>query len=186
MSNTATIKTSNPFQTQGWNYMESLGESSFSSLPHYYEDDMASEPPTPTFRSVSPKFYNRQRNEYFEEMREELEFGDDCDSLYEATLMKSNFLNNDLDSPQSSSSSLARLRQILEHLNPSYYNKMPSSPLASTLSSTPMTSVRSQFSASPLKPSQIQKRSPDVPIMKGFLIPDPRESKGKGKFNPTL
>lgn len=185
MSSTAAAKSTNPFQTHGWNYMESLGESSFSSLPHYYENDIVNEPSTPTFRSVSPKFYDKQRNEYFEEMREELEFGDDCDSLYEATLMNSNFLKSeDMDSPQNNGSSLARLRQILEHLNPSYYSKQPSSPLASTLSTTPMTSIRSQFSSSPSKPSQ--KLSPDVPMMKAFSIPAPHESKGKGKFKPTL
>lgn len=180
----STAKSTNPFQVSNWNYLEQLGESSFSSLPNYYESDVV-EPTAPTFRSVSPKVYNQQRNDYFEEIKEELQFGDDCDSLYEATLMNSNFLDKDLEETSTSiatnynNSSLARLRQLLNHISPNYCNNSSSS-LTSELIVNLAPSIRSQFSSSTKSLPQ-----PVVPMV-AFSIPNPCKSKGKGKFKPTL
>ncbi|KAG2237478.1 hypothetical protein BDF21DRAFT_465435 [Thamnidium elegans] len=148
-------KSSNPFQSNDWNYFDKLGESSY--MPHFYESDMT-EPTTPSFRSLSPKIYNQQ-HDYFTERTDEL---DDSDDLYEATLMNSNFLQ----SPKPAiATPVNRLLQILNHINPTY----PPSPLSDALvSSTP--SVRSQFSSS----SQPQ------PVIAMVAMPDPRN---KGKPN---
>lgn len=159
-------KSSNPFN--GWNYFDQLGESSF--IPNYYQQEM-NEPMT--FRSLSPKMYS-QKTDYFETNQE---LADDCDALYEATLLNSNFLdkiNPPLSTPSTNSTSVNRLCQLLSHLNPNY------SPLAQVLSETP--SVRSQFSNSSQQPSQ-----PIVPLV-AFSMPDPLDpkGKGKGKFKPTM
>lgn len=161
----STAKSTNPFQ--GWNYFDQLGESSF--MPNYYQQEM--EEPT-TFRSLSPKMYHREKTDYFE-------LEDDSDALYEATLTNANFLAEKA-APVTNSSSVDRLRQLLNHLNPNY------SPLTQVLSlSESHSSVRSQFSSSSQPPSAVAA----VPTsMVAFSMSDPRDLKGKGKaiFKPTM
>lgn len=155
----------------GWNYLDQLGESSF--MPNYYQQEM-NEPMT--FRSLSPKMYN-QKTDYFES---DPELADDNDALYEAMLLNSNFLETLGPSTataaavntDTTTSSINRLCQLLNHLNPNY------SPLAQVLEETP--SIRSQFSNPSQQPSQ------PIASMVGFSIPDPRDPKGKGKFKPTI
>lgn len=161
----SSAKSSNPFH--GWNYFDQLGESSF--MPNYYQQEM--EEPM-TFRSLSPKLYN-QTTDYFET---DDELFDDSDALYEATLLNSNFLELKPPSVTTSNntSSVDRLCQLLNHLNPNY------SPLAQILSETP--SVRSQFSSSsqPLTQPMTSSPAPTVPMVT-FSMSDPRDFKGKGK-----
>ncbi|GAA5800150.1 hypothetical protein HPULCUR_005575 [Helicostylum pulchrum] len=98
-------KPSTPFQSNGWNYLDKLGESSY--MPHFYETDM-----TPSFRS--PKIYTQQPPDYFTEL-------DNIDDLYEATLMNSNFLQSlDTKKPATvmTNTPVNRLLQILKHVNP--------------------------------------------------------------------
>lgn len=176
-----TTKTTNPFQSKGWNYLDKLGESSY--MPHYYEDDMNHNEPmttTASFRSLSPKIYHKQQKiDYFTDVKQDNErdeLQDDCDGLYEAMLMNSNFLNNSTSSTTVEPKPINRLTQILNHLNPYH-----ASPLSQVLSSTP-SSIRSQFSSS----QQQSKPVATVIPMVAFSMPDPRDSKGKAKFKPNI
>jgi hypothetical protein len=186
---TATAKSSNAFQSNAWNRFDQLaGESSSSCyLPNFYENDITSTAASPTFRSVSPKIYPHQRKpDYFSEINEELEFGDDCDALYESTLMNSHFLDQLTEEKQrpTSTAPMDRLYQLLGHINPGHhYAKPVVSPLSNMLASN--TSVRSQFSSSSAQ--QQQQSQTNNTTMVAISMPDPRDPKGKGKFNmPTL
>jgi hypothetical protein len=76
-------------------------------LPNYYEQDIQA--PT-SFRSKSPK-----QNSYNQE------FDDDCEALYEATLMNSDFFSSIQETRSFVDLPLDRLRQILAHINPNNY-----------------------------------------------------------------
>ncbi|KAI9357398.1 hypothetical protein BD770DRAFT_388642 [Pilaira anomala] len=197
-----TTKSSNPFQSKGWNYLDKLGESSY--MPHYYEDDMnhnepMTPPPPPTsFRSLSPsnKIYHHhhhhQKIDYFTDFKQDNdrdELQDDCDGLYEAMLMNSNFLSTTTTTStekiveQPNTKPINRLTQILNHLNPTYYRNHVS-PLSQVLSSTP-SSIRSQFSSSSSTTTTSAAATTVIPMV-AFSMPDPRDTKGKGKFKPNI
>jgi hypothetical protein len=73
-------------------------------LPTYYEQDVQ----TPSFRSTPSSSKLSQ------------EFDEDCEALYEAALMNSEFFEHKGSFAVVDSSAVERLRQILTHLNPNY------------------------------------------------------------------
>lgn len=158
-------KSLNPFARQGTN----LDFFQDSFLPKYYEQDLhhRSEQ-TPTFKSVSPKIYH-EKQDYFTNELDEL--NDDSDALYEQTLLNSNFFAEN-KKEEVDNHALQRLRQILDHMNPNYYQQPP-------FNSNIPASVRSQFSSS----SSTTASSNINVMMRSISIPDHRDSKGKGKMN---
>lgn len=196
-------KSSNPFQSNRWNHYDqfasSSSSSSSSSITNYYETDILHNEAPPTFRSISPKIYHQQqqKKDYFSEMSEELEFGDDGDSLYEATLLNSHFLESlqeqeKKEKPTNNTKPIDRLYQLLGHISPNYQTAAVVKPSALSnilaLSSPP--SVRSQFSAavsaSSNSPQQAQTTVPNNTMVPVFMSDFPRDLKGKGKLKPTL
>ncbi|KAI7901067.1 uncharacterized protein BX663DRAFT_516208 [Cokeromyces recurvatus] len=180
MASSSTKSAINPFN-QHWAFFKD------NYLPSYYEQDIVYQQEQITFRSLSPKIDQEEKKDgYFDDDN------DDSDALYEATLLNSNFLSSiEEQKPIGvvNSSSLDRLRQILDHIKPtpSCYSSAHTNMTLPDINDLP--SIRSQFSSSSssshhLSAYQHSTTTTTTTTMRDF--PFSSDPKGKGKFKPTL